>query len=254
MDSREHRDTRRSALVLFSTSLNKQVHILIGINGGQYTTIGGRRKTNETEIGCLIREVNEETKNVIDYTDSQKLLSIATLRKYNDCSYYFLETDYQDLVDRREEFSKATANEPESNELTSLEVVQLEAFVEKLICQPDNVPCRTELKNMILDMGFDVMKKRRPAPGQLSEFPINYQPSQLPIKADLWCDISELPQIVSVFLFNENLPAVYGNITNRGGYLTDQYFFEDQEQILFRSGWQKKQNPSASESACAKKE
>lgn len=229
-------ETQRSALILFSTT-NHHVHLLIGVNRGSLTTIGGRRQERESELDCLIREVKEETKKIIDYTMCHELLSMAIIKRYNSCYYAFLETDLPNLLEIREEFSKTTALEPECNELSSLEVVELDKFVEELIVgssKPANgFLCRAELKMMMLDVGFDIMKKRRVG----NNSPINYFSSQMSVKVDLYCPVAEVPLIISVFPFNKNLPRVYGVILMNGCYISDQFFFEEPDRILYRSGW-----------------
>lgn len=239
-------DTQRSALMLYSL-VDDKVFLLLGVNRKQLTTIGGRRQEKENEMDCLIREIREETKRVIDYTNCPDFLSIATMKRYNLCFYAFLETSHQNLQRICYEFSKATASDPESNELSSLEIINLDEFVEKAIvigetsqhriADGTSITARPELRRMILDIGFDVLRKKRTSKTESHLLPINYFSSQMSVKVELFCPVSEVPMIVSVSPFNRDLPHVYGIVLPSGCYISDQFFLDEPRRTLYRTGW-----------------
>jgi len=218
----------RSALILFSPwSADKSAMMLIAKNKSNcLTTIGGRKESGETEILCLIREVLEETKGVIDYRNYPEFLSKAIPRKFKNCQYYFLETSLQNLLERQKDFTKATSDRAVCNELNSLEVMSIEDLAEDFIVNK-SIPAHDEFTEMFLDIGFDTIANRR----------TTYFTHNIGARVDLRVPIYTLPKLVSVSLFPKGLPIIYGVIIPNGTYITEQYYFRNEKGSLFRSGF-----------------
>lgn len=218
----------RSAFIAFSPwTAERPAMILVGKNRSNcLTTIGGRKENGETEQLCLIREVLEETKGVINFHQYPELLSSAIMRKYENCQYYFTETTYEVLLNVQEEFKLASSDRDVCNELNSLEVVSIETLAEDFIVNK-SIPAHPNFQNMFLDIGFDTIVKRR----------TTYFVKNIGARVDLKVAIDAIPKIVSVFPTQRGLPIVYGIVIPNGIFITDQYYFRNERGMLFRNGF-----------------
>lgn len=225
-------DITRSALILYTNEeigtdgTFKSPSILVGVNQGEITTIGGRREGKETEQLCLIREVREETKEVLDYSNCPEVLSAAIIRKYNRCQYYFLKTSLKNLIRIREKFLVTTSDKAVSNELSSIEILDIEKLIEDLVVHKVN-SYKPDFENMFLDIGFDTIVGRR----------INYMSNTIAAKVDQAVPTSRIPSMISVFPFPNDLPIIYGVILPYRLFITDQFYFQKDGKRLFRSGF-----------------
>jgi 8-oxo-dGTP pyrophosphatase MutT (NUDIX family) len=218
--------TRRSALILYAEEGG--ITIFAGINQGDLTTIGGRRETRESEMDCLIREIKEETRDIIDYTNCPEILASALSRKHNGCFYVFVKTTVERMIAIREQFLKTVSERRESNELSSLELIDLKELIRNYI-QNKGPPSRPEFRNMILDIGYDTLCP--------PERKINHFTDKMNIRAVIHVPIANIPHIVSLFMFNEGLPNIYGITQTNNFFISDQYFFTDKHGRWFRCGF-----------------
>jgi 8-oxo-dGTP pyrophosphatase MutT (NUDIX family) len=222
---------RRSALILYSierSTTSNRITIFAGVNQGELTSIGGRKEARESEMECLIREIKEETKDIVDYTNCPEILSTALSRKCNGFYDVCVETTRERMTEIREQFLSTISGKRESNELSSLELIDLDQLIKSYILKKDP-PSRPDFKKMLLDVGYDAIVSR-------FDRKINYYTDKMNIRVNFYAKIGDLPEIVSMVMFNDNLPNVYAKIQSNGFFITDQYYFEDREGRWFRSG------------------
>jgi 8-oxo-dGTP pyrophosphatase MutT (NUDIX family) len=215
----------RAALILYSKDSTK-THILLGKGKSGLTTIGGRTKPGENKYDCMVREVKEETRGLLDYTSSKEIFMSCETLEYDKCLYAFIETDLRTLEGIANEFPKTFSNNDDCNELSALIVVNIDELIKDMVVSK-LISCTICFRDMFMNVGYDRLK------GNFC----NYNATQMSIIVDLYVKISELPLYICLTPFKDNLPVVYGSIPSRGLFITDQYYLEEGEKRLFRFGF-----------------
>lgn len=218
---------KRCALIYYSIEKDL-VHVLVGKSSNKLTTIGGRKKIGESNIDCCVREIFEETKGVIDFRACPNAINISKQVTYSGCKFYMIEILHETLLNITEAFKKAVGYTKESNELESLEVLEIHKLIENLIY--NNVAYKDEFKVFMIDVCYDMLCNV-----QHSEFIENLNSD---VKLNI--TISELPQKVSFvkqdqqFLLNDAVKII--GVKNNTLY-TEQFFFKKENRLLFKSGF-----------------
>lgn len=159
----------RSALILYSKiyteTKEEKIHILIGMGDKGLTSIGGRREQNDkTDIDCLIREVKEETRGILDYSLIPETFSNkeeCEKVSYQSCLYAFLQTSHEKLLKIKDIFQNKEAGRSVEMELSSLIVADINDLLIDIIKKRNNYQFNPVFKDMFLNMGFDELKNIR---------------------------------------------------------------------------------------------
>lgn len=211
--------TRRCALVYYAYKDDpeipgcKQIFILLGIIGGQLTSIGGRKKSKESDIDCCCREVFEETKELVNFYPYKHGLHSGTIYTYHACNYYILEESYDDLVDLCNQFKMATSDKPEQNELSDLVLFDIDHLVRVLL--RNAMAYKDELKDFVLEALYRLLK---PAVNR------GLRVVEIDEEANLLVPISKLPNVIDILptediCILEKQPKIFG--TTKQGCITE---------------------------------
>ncbi len=179
--------TRRCALVYF-TRARGSVYVLLGVISKQMTTIGGRKKANETNRDCCCREVFEETRGLVNFYPYKHGLHSGTIYTYHGCAYYVIEEAY-DVLDRlTKEFTQTSSDKPEHNELDQLSLVDINDIVN------GRLDCRNELFDFATEALYGLLK---PHPARcVRVYDIAHE-------VKLYVPIGKLPSVVDVLTDEE---------------------------------------------------
>lgn len=211
----------RCALICYS-----EKHVLLGVNRGLLTTIGGRREGDENEIQCCCREVYEETKGIIDYRLFPAAVAMEKQIIYRECNYFFLRVEYNILTEIIEKFDTIQTDRKESNELERLVLIDINELVERLIM--NNIPYRNELKEFILDVCFFYITQ------QLNNI---HKTIDLDLHCTIITNISDIPYHVCFFETDvdiSDLSFVIGK--TKDSYITYPFYFEKDGSLFFKNG------------------
>lgn len=228
----------RAALILYSIR-DDGIFILLGSGANGLTTLGGRTEPSEMWLDCLIREIKEETRGILDYSKCKKMFLSPPTKVviYGNCAYAFYPTEMSVLIDTAKEFLHTKSSQTVCNEMASLEIISIDELIEELVRQYNSdadtlvprIVCSPAFRSMFLDMGYDTLK------GNIC----NFITENVSIEADMFCKINELPQMICLTPIDHKLPAIYGHSRTQGVFITDQFYFERNGMRLFRSGWHK---------------
>lgn len=222
----------RSALILFSETIidgKKNIHILLGMGREGLTTIGGRRERGDgTDIACLIREVKEESKGILDYSLIPEYFNIKPQCEkisHNNCLYVFSQTSYSKLKEISNSFQNVNSNKTCESELISLEIVEIHDLLIDLVKNQYKFSYNKTFKEMFLNAGYD----------QLKGIIWNKKSKKIIWDVNLNCDISTIPEYISLHpiqLSRKCYGVAFSKTTNF--YIYDQYYGEINGEHIFR--------------------
>jgi 8-oxo-dGTP pyrophosphatase MutT (NUDIX family) len=223
----------RAALILY-TKEDGKTFALLGKNANGLTSLGGRSNTRETWIDCLVRELKEETRGILDYSECKKMLQIQPGRTVitDNCAYVFYPVPMSVLRETSEKFPLTSSPNPHCNEMSSLEIVEIDSLIEDIIMHEtteteSHILCNPTFKAMFMNIGYDVLK------GNIC----NFFTENVGIEFELSCRISDLPHTICLTPINDRLPIVYGYSKSKSLFITEQFYLEQGGRKLFRSGW-----------------
>lgn len=227
--------TFRSALLLFCVdSTNREkIKVLIGESYTGITSIGGRSWYQENEFACLMRECEEETKELLNYSNQSDFFSIHPIHKiekYKGCLYVFIQSTEENLEEKVKEFSSAKTNKNNSDELKNLLLVDINDLICDMI--KNEKKYNTNFLDMFLSVGYDIIKGNE----------WNKLKTRLGIEFEISSPLDSIPNYVSLLPFNKDhkdrdlLPKVYGYNAQRKLYLSDQFYTRIGDKYVFRSG------------------
>jgi hypothetical protein len=216
---------KRCALIYHTTRDNK-VFVLIAVSSGELTTIGGRKKKSkrknedESNIDCCCREVFEETRELVNYYPCKFGLHMGIIYTYCSCSYYIIEEDYDVLVSLVEAFKTTIAKNDEQNELSELILFDLDKLTEMLLT---NAICyKDKLKDFVLNVLYRLLKPKHNKGLFVTDI-------NLPIELNL--PMNKLPPIVDwidedSYLALERKPTIIGKSLdqNKKGFLINCFY------------------------------
>ena len=227
----------RAALVLYSSPSatgNRGIHVLLGKGAHGLTTLGGRVQPRETWIDCLVRELIEETRGILDYSNCRDMLLVSPTRiiEFDNCAYVFCPTTLETLGNIAKQFPETKSPHVVCNEMSSLEVVSIDNLMESLIeslitSRADRPTCAKKFESMFLTIGFDLMRGNT----------WNHITMNINEEVTMFKSVSSLPPVVCLTAIDRGLPVVYGFIEKHGLFITDQCYFERKNRRLYRSGW-----------------
>lgn len=222
--------TTRSAIILYSKIFNSEknileTYILVGNGANGYTSIGGRRNKSENKISCLIRELKEETRNILDYSMIPEFFTSNYCNEvvFANCSYFMVPCNYERLYEIGEDFKKT---EPiETDELTSLDIFEIKDLIWNIIKNEAKFQVNPTFKEMFLSIGFD----------WLSNSHWNKEVKNLNCRDFIsYTSFLEYPQIVSLHPKHSTyLKKEYG-IIGDNLVISDQYYGVINNEHLFR--------------------
>lgn len=224
----------RTALILHATH-SGQVFALFGKSRTGITTIGGRIGRGENWLDCLVRELNEETRGILNYSLHKEIFLTKRCICFDQCMYVFYQTTYEKLVSVSERFPLTTSVRDVCNEMLSLEVCSIdELIIDILVTQSSQRKFRYNdaFQSMFLTIGYDLLKGNT----------CNHITTTIDLEAEISVLIASLPRVVCLTAIPDNLPMIYGVIPSKKLYITDQFFSESKNESgeikrLFRSGW-----------------
>ncbi len=232
------------------------------------TTIGGR-STVETEIDRLVREILEELRGIIDYSEHKELLYECMSNgkdnkciRYDGCYYCFIKVEMEFMESIKAEFPKIQTNRDVCNELSSIEIISTKEIIMDMVSKK-----QTEYsdKDILIFDNFEVKRRKYTETFERMFMSVGYdtlhgihhnkQAEQLNIQAEITSKIQDIPLYVSIRPYKVLMPNVYGIIhkgtvicskqTQEGEktetismtlYIGDQYYFETKEYIVYRNG------------------
>jgi 8-oxo-dGTP pyrophosphatase MutT (NUDIX family) len=219
----------RAALILYSKQGDK-ISMLLGDGARGLTTLGGRTKPKEHWIDCLVREVKEETRGILDYALCKKMFLFPPSQTVisDNCAYVFHPVDLSVLTGVAEQFPLTSSPESVCNEMSSLKVVDIDHLIEDLVVNEiETMTCNPRFKIMFMNVGYDTLRGNT----------FNFITENTNIDADLSHQISDIPPVICLTPINHGLPVVYGFSRSHTLFITDQFYFERDGRRLFRSGW-----------------
>lgn len=226
--------TSRSALLLYHI-VQGDVYVLLGMGDGArlsgLTTIGGRPiNESETEIECLVREVFEETRGLLDYSSCPEIFLMNKHIRYDSCFYSFMEVKKSMLEKLCSDFTKTSSHKKVCNELLSLELLSSKELIRDIVESRNG--CRSKwtyndtFRKMFLDVGFDTLHNNKH----------NYITEEIGLPVHLLSPIDRIPSMVSLQTKKDLLKNVYGTIQRfKAGitvFIGDQFYFEDTDDEL----------------------
>jgi len=112
-----------------------RVYALFGRGSAGLTSLGGRTNLHENWLDCLVRELKEETRDVLDYSlcKDMFLTSPTQAINFNNCAYVFYPTSLETLRGISEAFPKTSSNRSVCNEMLSLEVIDIDTLIINLV-------------------------------------------------------------------------------------------------------------------------
>ncbi len=219
----------RSALILFSETIvdsKKITHVLLGNGSNGLTTIGGRKKLGENDVGCLIREISEETRNLLDYSKIPEFFNSKSCNKisFSNCLYVFIQDTYSSLKNISEKYKTTESSTEEGNELKSLDLIDVDDLICDLIIEKTRFIYNDTFKTMFLNVGYDKLKK----------IEWNRQSRKIGVQVDLKESYSAIPEYISLHINDRFLTRIYGKILSNGLLISDQYYGFVRGKHLFR--------------------
>ena len=258
-----------------ATSISEpHVYALFGNGFKGLTSLGGRISPRETWLDCLVRELKEETRDILDYTYCKDIFlsSPAQTINFDNCAYVFYPTTLETLRRISEDFPKTSSTRAVCNEMRSLEVINIDALIINLqqsmitdrpqedttstqVNEAQTAPrdfpsaeaehkstttnpvCVPEFQSMFITVGYDILKNilRENYPGQ-TFLGRNCITRDFNMEVNLATPVNSLPPVICLTPINHGLPVIYGT-TKDGLYITDQFYLEEKSRRLFRSGW-----------------
>lgn len=223
----------RSAIIFYSEQHvcgeQKKIYALFGKGDKGITTIGGRKeRTDKNDIDCLIREVKEETKGILDYSLIPEYFTLKESERFsfNNCLYILIKINISEMQTICEDFKKAKATKDCEKELNDLEIFNIDVLIFDLVTSNKFVYNET-FKEMFLCVGYDELKKN----------PWNKQSRKIANDlVNLNKSYAEFPLYISLHP-SDTLPGkIYGKITMKDiiFYIYDQYYGKINNKHLFR--------------------
>lgn len=232
---------KRCALIYHTEHKGKK-YILVGFTSGKYTSIGGRKQPNESNVMCCAREVAEETKGLIDFTYYPDALNQGKIVYYAGCNFYFVEIDYNVVLKIVQNFTHIRTETKESNELECLKLEEIEFFIENIVY--NYVSCKEEFRVFMLDIGFDTISKNTNSifTEDIKESvkllrKIEYVPHKVSIiemvdfESKRFVAISNKPSITCSTMKNLSV------VTCSYKLYIEQFFLRREDKFLFRDGF-----------------
>jgi len=232
--------TTRSALILFcvipdpNKPSNKTIKALFGVGNKGITTIGGRSGYQEQEYSCLMRECEEETKELITFSLQPDFFAAHPTHKtekFAGCLYVFMQTTENNLLNKVNEFSTAKTSKNDSDELAELVLEDIDELICDII-EYKKKRVNPDFSEMFLSIGYDIIKGNE----------WNKLKAKLGIEFDNLKPLDLIPTYVSLLPFCKDeqerdlLPVIYGFNTQRKLYLSDQFYTRVNNKYVFRSG------------------
>lgn len=215
-----------SRCVLYSKiKINNEVkiYVLLGKQAltNQITTIGGRKiSARETDMECMIREMREESKGIIDYTEIMEYYMYNNRNKIYHTTgvYYFNQADHETLEHFCDLFDKTNSTDVSSMELTSLVLLCIDDILLDINSTNSEMVYNPNFKNMFLGIGYDYLKK--------NICNHNVMKLGIPIEFSKNITLSQIPEYVSFHHTNHlYLPVIYGKTLDKEPfYISDQYY------------------------------
>lgn len=217
----------RAALILY-TNDSDTTYVLLGKGSNGLTTLGGRTQHREVWLNCLIRELQEETRGLLDYSNHPEifLTKPAQIIESSNCAYVFFPSTLDSLKRIAKKFPETSSDRLVCNEMLSLEIVSVDTLIIDRITTR-SIPCAPMFETMFLNIGYDTLKGNT----------CNYTTANVSIEADMFQPIGSLPSIICLTPIDHGLPVVYGFSPSQGLFITDQFYLEEKGRRLFRSGW-----------------
>lgn len=217
----------RAALILYSpATTGRERCALFGKGRSGITTLGGRIAPGETWLDCLVRELIEETRGILNYSLYKDIFITAPHKCYDQCVYVFYETTYERLVAIAQEFPLTTSTRDVCNEMCSLEVCPIDDLLRDMIVYKKQ-RYNEVFHSMFLTVGYDTLKGNT----------CNHITAKIDLEGELHVPISRLPRVVCLTPIRRDVPIVYGTILSKGLIITDQYYMDEDDRRLFRSGY-----------------
>lgn len=226
-----------SRCVLYSKiKINNEVkiYVLLGKQAltNQLTTIGGRKiSTRESDMDCVIREMREETKGIIDYTEITEYHSYNNRNKiyYSTSAYYFNQADHETLEHFCDLFDRTDSTDISSMELTSLVLLCIDDVLLDMNSESPQMIYNPNFRNMFLGVGYDYLKKNI----------CNHNVTKLgiPIEFAKNITLSQIPEYISFHHTDHSyLPVIYGKTLDKEPlYISNQYYGFIRGKHVFRS-------------------
>lgn len=225
--------TVRVALILYSEILvnnQKKIFVLLPLSVNRcITTFGGRKKnTCETDIECLIRELTEESRGVLDYSKISELFnSNKNYTKFSHCGclYIAIQDKYENLKRIKEIIENTKQKASESEEISAVELFDIDELIYDLAKDLDKHYYTPAFRDMFLSVGYDFFKKNL----------CNRETKKIGADVKYYTDIGKIPHYVSLHLMKNNLKNIYCEIYSKGTmYVSDQYYGFINGEHLFR--------------------
>jgi hypothetical protein len=222
----------RAAMILYSSvSSERGICALFGVGANGLTTLGGRKSAHETWVDCLIRELIEETRGILDYSLYNEIFLTAKNFYFDQCIYVLIETSYETLRDISLEFPRTSSSREVCNELSSLEVCLIDDLIKDMIIDKKR-RYNENFLSMFLTVGYDTLKGNT----------WNYMSSKIDLNVVLEVPISQIPKVVCLTPINRGTPVIYGTIPPKRLFITDQMYLREGNKFLYRSGWKEIQS------------
>lgn len=231
--------TTRSAIVLYSKIFNHkkgifETYILIGKGSNGFTTIGGRRNKTENKITCLIRELKEETRNILDYSSIPEFFTTNCCDEvvFANCSYFMVPCTYERLLEITEDFEEKPPTCLDSDELSSLNVFEIKDLIWRMV-KDEKFQINPTFEEMYLSVGFD----------WLSNSHWNKEAKNLNCRDFVsFLPFSDYPPFVSLHPVNSTYVKKEYGIISENFVISDQYYGFINNEHLFRKTVQKTHN------------
>lgn len=232
----------RMALILYSEiyiDKKKYVHLLLPLSilGENITTFGGGRMHSlETDIECVIREVREESRNILDYNKIFELItSTGNMSKFifSSCVYYTMKTSLSNLIKTAKKINNSEQVQTEKDEISCVKIFEIDDLIYDMVKNENKFNFTPRFKEMFLTFGYDFFNKNF----------FNHETKKLGLRVEYKDSISKIPPIVSLHPSKEGLDKIYfetkiGNPEKIYGdfslYASDQYYGIVKGEKLFR--------------------
>ena len=199
---------KRCALILYDNS-----KILVGKKEDIYTSIGGRIEHNESDLNCVNREAVEETKGCINYNANKNELNNSKQIIYKGCKFYMKYCRESILLQIVEDFKQKVSTRLECNELTSLEIIDINELVYKAVMFSRLFILG--FRTFVMDIGYAFFKNN-------DKIKSIYEISS---KLIIYKNIDDIPEYVQ--FSNTMIPGAttYGKFEDDNIYITEQVYY-----------------------------